>query len=393
MNIIFLLNSPYPYYTGGRETWLYYVCEHLCQKHQIYVLSERPAKTSLLNNGRVPDIDHRIQVLPSANLNNCWFTRLLLHSYLVCVNQEISIYTMWRKLKQLLKALDSEKNYVISMDTVYTGRVGVWAKKKYKNVIFINSVRGPHADVLSARFPRLNKYFHGWEDKTLRAAHQIWSNGADTQEKLAMQHFKSVLIKNGIDSQRTEKNEDIFCDLVPTDTQYHILMIGSLLDIKGYPELIQAIAILKIKYHTVVSMTAFGKGNPIRYQKLAKNEGVLEQIHFAGHQSKTIEYAKKFDLIACLSGGGGLSMACLESLISGTPVIAWDSPVYQQMMIHLENGYLVKNGDSEALAQGIFWMMTHRKEAKNMGQIARERAKIYDWSFITQDIENNLKRL
>lgn len=86
-------------------------------------------------------------------------------------------------------------------------------------------------------------------------------------------------------------------------------------------------------------------------------------------------------------------MACLESLISGTPVIAWDSPVYQQMMIHLENGYLVKNGDSEALAQGIFWMMTHRKEAKNMGQIARERAKIYDWSFITQDIENNLKRL
>ena len=84
-------------------------------------------------------------------------------------------------------------------------------------------------------------------------------------------------------------------------------------------------------------------------------------------------------------------MACLESLLSGTPVIAWDNPVYRQMIHHKESGYLVKEQDVSELAEGIFWMMNHPEQAKKMGCEGQNFAKSFDWNCIIQDIERLLQ--
>lgn len=390
MNVVFLLNSPYPYYTGGRETWLYNISQRLCKKHNVHVIVEKPG-VQCDRHDYFAERDPRVQFSYATDLRNLAVATPFLRSYVNSLNEEIMLRSMWRRLKCVLKTRPDEKWYIISMDTVYTGRLGVWAKKKYPEVVFVNSVRGPHADILSDGRPLLNRYFHKQEAKTLRAADQIWSNGWDTQTTLQAQGFLSVVMKNGVDASRCIRAIPANEAWIPSETSYHLLTIGTLQDIKGYIELIKAISLLKKDYGVLVSLTAFGKGDPQKYEELARQEGVAKQICFAGVQPLTVEYAQSFDLVACLSGGGGLSMACLEALLSGTPVIAWDTPVYQQMITHEESGYLVKECDVAALAGGILWMMNHRETAQDMGQKGQAFAKSFDWNCIVHDIEHCLR--
>ena len=67
MNIVFLLNSPYPYYTGGRETWLYNITQRLCERHNIYIIREKPGKNPQ-QNGSFSDIDSRIQLIQAVDI-------------------------------------------------------------------------------------------------------------------------------------------------------------------------------------------------------------------------------------------------------------------------------------------------------------------------------------
>ena len=390
MNIIFLLNSPYPYYTGGRETWLYNVSQRLCRRHQVYIIVEKWNSTKS-NFGRFSEIDPRIHFLYASDLRDIPAFSPFLRSYVTWLNEEIMLYSMRRQLKLLLTSKVGEKSCVISMDTVYTGKIGVWVKRNFPETIYICSVRGIHADDRGERYPLLNGYFHRVEHKTLATANQIWSNGWDTQENLRTLGFSSVVMRNGVETSRAEHSLPVPPQMLSPDATYHVLTIGTLQDGKGYVELIRAIAYLKKKYNVLVGLTAFGKGNPARYETLARQEGVESQLCFAGVQPQTVEYAQSFNLVACLSDGSGLSMACLESLISGTPVIAWDSPVYRQMIIHRESGYLVEEKNVVALAEGILWMMQHGGEAKQMGLKAQKFARNFDWSYIVQSIEEQLQ--
>ena len=393
MNVIFLLNSTYPYYTGGRENWLYHVCEELCQKHSILVISEQPTSDSERIKGRVGEISPNVTIVHTPNFRNWPATSWLVHSYGNILNQEVGLHGMWNHLKRILHEFQGEPTFVISMDTVFTGRLGLWAKKKFQNVIFINSMRGPHAEMESKQFPFLKRYFYARERQTLAGADRIWSNGEDTQDILAKEGFSSIVMRIGVDARRADCHMPVPSQYIPANTDLNLITIGTLLDAKGYPELIRAISILKERYQIRLGMTSLGKGNPDRYLKLAKELGVENQICFAGHQPKTVEYASEFDLAACLSGGSGLSMACLESMLSGTPVIAWDSAVYQQMISHKESGYLVTPWDAEALADGIAWLCQHPEERRQMGKAAQEKSMEFDWSQIAQHMEEEWEEL
>ena len=392
MNIIFLINSPFPYYTGGRETWLYNVAQRLCQDHSVYILTETP--WFYQDNGRFPDLDSRVRFLRAKDMRNNPVLRHVLRSYMNALNERIMLWSMWKQLSALLESLEGESCFVISMDTVYTGRLGIKAKQKYPHVRYISSVRCKHAIDRGERFPLLKNYYHSMERKSLSAADRIWSNGWDTKEFLYKQGFSSIVMKNGIDVGRAKHPLPAPPEMFPAKGDFRILTVGTLQDAKGCRELIQAVGILKREYGLAAGVTFFGKGNPKRYRLLARQEGVEDQVCFAGIQPLTVEYASSFDLAACLgfsAQGSGLSMACLESLLSGTPVIAWDGPAYSQMIAHGENGWLVKEKDTAALAEGIFWLSEHREEARDMGEKACASVGKFDWSYIIKDIVESLE--
>ena len=205
--------------------------------------------------------------------------------------------------------------------------------------------------------------------------------------------FDSVLMRNGVDFNTI--NDASTSDLEETlnTTNIKIASIGTLSDIKGVNELIDACAILNGRGVKNIELFFIGKGNSGEYKSRVQNLNIGDRVHFLGHKSNAGAYMKKCDIIACLSGGGGMSMSAIEAMASGTPIIAWDSPVYRQFNVNNPIMHLVKEWNPEKLADGISEMISNYDYYKIVAQNARAEAKSYDWSNIVKELLHNLEMI
>lgn len=390
MNIVFLFDSTYPYYTGGIETWIYNVCERLVKKHHITIFNVKNFRKDNAM-GSYDNINDRIEFVPVKNLKHIHVLSPLIRSYIAVLNSNITAYCMRNLFLKWMRK--DEKYYIISLGTLFTAKAARLLKKDYPEIISIVSCRSLHPEVLGESYPGLRRIALRLERKNLEAADAIWANGEDTSNVLKMKGFESRIIRNGVDIEKLERTTAYEFKKMGLGQKRIIVTIGTVQKIKGYYELIDTIKILKEKFQFELHLVGVGKGNQKRFYAYAEKKGVREQVHFTGEQRNAISYAKGADLVACLSGGSGYGMAALESLLSKTPVIAWDSPVYRQLIEDGENGYLVPAWDAEALADKIFLSWDEIVVNKTMGIKAYQSVQKFDWSNVITDIENALNEL
>ena len=86
-------------------------------------------------------------------------------------------------------------------------------------------------------------------------------------------------------------------------------------------------------------------------------------------------------------------MSALEALASGTPVVAWNSPVYSQLIEHGATGYLVEENNPRALAEGILEVSRHYQTYTEMSEEVRARVASYDWSVIVSKVKNRVEQI
>ena len=67
----------------------------------------------------------------------------------------------------------------------------------------------------------------------------------------------------------------------------------------------------------------------------------------------------------------GTSLALLEAMAAGKPIVATDIPGNRTVLQHMKTGFLVPPGDSAALAEGIAFLLTNPATAKELGCNAR----------------------
>jgi 1,2-diacylglycerol 3-alpha-glucosyltransferase len=79
------------------------------------------------------------------------------------------------------------------------------------------------------------------------------------------------------------------------------------------------------------------------------------------------------------------SIATLEAMASGRPVLAANARALPELVAHGENGYLFEPGQSEAVADGMAYLVDHRDEWPRMGQASREHA-------VEHSLENTIRR-
>ncbi|MBD5550876.1 MAG: glycosyltransferase [Lachnospiraceae bacterium] len=393
MKIFFIFDSTYPFYTGGIETWIYNVCERLIEKHEITIFTVKNFRN---NNsmGQFENINPKIQIIPVKNLNHVPGIRHLVHKHIALFNSNITAYSMYREIK---KHIDSEETYfLIGLGTVFAAKTVRMIKKEYTNVKAIASSRGLHPEAIAEEYPGSGPIVKNMEKKNLGKMDTVWSNGQDTQQALRNKGFESIVIKNGVDFDILDREEAFNYKSMGLENEFIIVTIGTVAKWKGYFEIIKAVKILKERYNLIVHFVGIGKVNDRnrnKYESFANNAGVAEQVHLIGEHRNVVSYAKGADIVVCASGGGGYGMAALESMVSRTPIVAWNSPVYQQMLVDGESAKLVKPWDEKALADGIYYMYRHKKEAKEWGENAHRKAKEFDWSIVIEEIEESLKSL
>lgn len=390
MNIVFIFDSTYPYYTGGIETWIYNVCERLAEDNEIMIFTVKNFRTND-NMGHYTNINPKIKIIPVKNLNHFSITRPFIRSYIALFNSDITVHSMYHKIKNTLD--HNKKYYFVALGTVFAAKTARLLKKDFPNSKMIASCRSLHPEVLGEQYPGVGGLAMRMERKNLKAMDAVWSNGIDTQTALKKKGFDSIVIKNGVDLKKYNNVEPFDYKKIKLQNKIKIVTIGTVQRIKGYYEIIDAIKYLKDDYCIEIHLIGLGKGNLDKFNKYAKSREVADRVHLLGEQRNVVSYAKGADLIVCASGGSGYGMAILESMISQTPIVAWDSPVYRQLLVNDYSAKLVNSWDARALAEGIHYALTHKEEISVWGERARNRAEEFDWSEVIREIKKEFEHL
>jgi D-inositol-3-phosphate glycosyltransferase len=145
-----------------------------------------------------------------------------------------------------------------------------------------------------------------------------------------------------------------------------VLFVGRFAPLKGIDRLLEAMA--HLKHHQRLRLVIVGgDGNSTpesqRLQELSRALSIQDFVTFAGRieQYRLPPYYSAADVLVVPSHYESFGLVALESLASGTPVVATKVGAMESILREGETGHVVNNGSSRLLAEGIetFISRTH----------------------------------
>lgn len=94
------------------------------------------------------------------------------------------------------------------------------------------------------------------------------------------------------------------------------------------------------------------------------------------------------DVLVLPSLFDGFGMVVTEAFAHGLPVIVTDRVGASSLVVEGRNGFVVRAGDGDALAERLEWCLSHRTELRAMREAAEQTARENQWS----DYRANLAR-
>jgi glycosyltransferase involved in cell wall biosynthesis len=189
---------------------------------------------------------------------------------------------------------------------------------------------------------------------------------------------KIAVICNGVDLKRYSRPVDkpLVRRQLGLDAQaFLIIMVGTLREPKGHCYMIEAMSEL-VPRHPNMHALFVGDGE-LREELQAQvaRLGLVEHIHFLGNRSDVPDLLAASDLFALPSLWEGLSMALLEAMASGLPIMASAVSGTVQAITAGETGLLFPAGDVPAFVAAIEQVLSNPARAQQMGLAARQRVE------------------
>lgn len=171
------------------------------------------------------------------------------------------------------------------------------------------------------------------------------------------------------------------------DTNEPVLMVGNLIQRKGFHIGIHAIAEVR-KTFPNVRLEIVGDGpERLNLMKLIKELHLESCVTLTGRLTQK-ELLKKYSscsLFCHPSLSEGYSQTILEAMASGRPIVCTNIAGSANMVEDGANGYIVSSGDSSMLAKAMIQVLSDAQLAEKMGARSSEKAKRYDWRKIAKE--------
>lgn len=144
----------------------------------------------------------------------------------------------------------------------------------------------------------------------------------------------------------------------------------------------------------VLEIAGAGNFRP-ELERLAGTLGVSERVRFLGRIDEAGKQAllRRAWAMAFASPKEGWGITNLEAAASGTPVIASNSPGIRESVQHEVTGYLVKHGDTAAMAQAMRRLAADRNLVERLGVAARQFATGFTWERAAAHTEAHLREI
>lgn len=374
--LVFILYSAFTGKPGGRENWIKNVSSCLDNPVEVICYQDQDQQEESVKNVRVARVRTLRSVIPNFNI----LTKASLGILLV-------LDMVWFVVKTFRHVERYQEDYgndtvFIAMNSVIEGYAALLIKKTLRKKIVV-SVRGKSPLELSSTIPYLRPLVYWIEKKVFRAADGIWANGFDTADYVKKISGRDPrVIPNGVDfasfSQAGKKKKK-------HSEEVTIMSVATLRAIKGIPQLVNSIPKIKKITSKKFNVVFAGFGNPQKYIRYLKKQGCEKYTDFIG-PVPNIDVIGDADIVACLSGGSGMSMSAIEAMAAGKAIIAWDSPIYRQILKNKKSALLVSEGNVDDLSKGIVNLINNPKLRRRLGEEAQKEAQDYDWSKVCEVI-------
>lgn len=165
---------------------------------------------------------------------------------------------------------------------------------------------------------------------------------------------------------------------LPRPGAARFLFVGRLLASKGLPTLVQAAARLR-QTHPDAIVRVIGGPDPGHPDALAPSDLARWRLssgaRFEGPVEDVREALADADVFVLPSVAEGLSMAAMEAMATGLPVITTDAPGGRDLLEDGVQGLLVPVGDAEALHDALAALADDPDTLARMGRAARARVE------------------
>jgi glycosyltransferase involved in cell wall biosynthesis len=150
-----------------------------------------------------------------------------------------------------------------------------------------------------------------------------------------------------------------------------ILSMARLAADKGLEYLIEAAAILPETARRVRIVIAGDGPERERLEQLAGHLGVTQRVRFLGFREDVGDLLAASDLVVLPSLREGLSIALLEAMAAGKPIIASSIGSHREVASHAYMARLVRPADARALSEAIAQLSGDEALMARLGRTAR----------------------
>jgi len=304
----------------------------------------------------------------------------------------VDLDVIWRKIRPLKDLIGFFRLYfflrksrfnVVHTHTSKAGFVGRVASKLAGIPVIIHTVHGfafhEESNFIELKlFAFLEKIASYFCDKivTVSEFHRKWA-----LELRICNEEKIVAIPNGISEERVvpkRSKDEILSELGVSQDEFIIMTMGRLAPQKGIEYLIKAIPVVRSQIRSSFRVLIVGDG-PLRpyLEDLATELQVKEYVCFLGFRGDVGDLLSITDIVVLPSLWEGLSIALLEAMATGKPIITTSIGSNREVIENYVSGVMVPAKNQEALAEAILELHNDRNCAKRLGIEAYRRYKSY----------------